>query len=219
LTSKAYLFGATFSRESARVMQQQRLDEYVSSLSVQLDRSSLIRAVSSTNPLQAGAGVDTQKALVQQLRGMRATGRVVLEFQPSASGVDIIPELPLENGDTFRVPSRPLVVSVVGAVYGPNVYMYSGARHVQDYLRLAGKPTQIADTKRAFVIRADGSIFSRGTTGGMWSDHFERAPVYPGDTIVIPEKPVKPSALRDVIDWSQVFSQFAIGAAAIQVIK
>jgi protein involved in polysaccharide export with SLBB domain len=219
LTSKAYLFGATFSRESARVMQQQRLDEYVSSLSLQLDRSSLIRTVSATNPLQAGAGLDTQKALIQQLRGMRATGRVVLEFAPSASGMDVIPDLPLENGDTFRIPSRPLVVSVVGAVYGPNVYLYNGTRRVEDYLKLAGKPTQIADTKRSFVIRADGSIFSRSTKGGMWSEHFERALVYPGDTIVIPEKPVKPSVLRDVIDWSQVFSQFAIGAAAIQVIK
>jgi hypothetical protein len=43
--------------------------------------------------------------------------------------------------------------------------------------------------------------------------------LHPGDTIVVPEKTFKPSALRGVIDWSQVFSQFALGAAAINVIK
>jgi hypothetical protein len=41
----------------------------------------------------------------------------------------------------------------------------------------------------------------------------------PGDTIVVPEKTFKPSALRGFIDWSQAFSQLALGAAAINVIK
>ena len=163
--------------------------------------------------------MDNERALIQQLRQMRATGRVVLEFNPASDGVASIPAIPLENGDTFRIPSRPLVVSVVGSVYGPNVFLYNGTRRVRDYLKLAGKPTRIADAKHAFIIRAEGSVFSRETVGGLWSDHFESAAVYPGDTIVVPEKPIKPSVLRDVIDWSQVFSSFALGAAAINVIK
>lgn len=40
----------------------------------------------------------------------------------------------------------------------------------------------------------------------------------PGDTIVVPEKTIKPSALRGVLDWSQLFSQFALGAVALSVI-
>ena len=220
LTSKAYLFGASFTRESARVMQQQRLDEYVSALSIQIERASAVRAVSATTASLGGAaGMDNERTLIQQLRQMRATGRVVLEFNPASDGVASIPAIPLENGDTFRIPSRPLVVSVVGSVYGPNVFLYNGARRVRDYLKLAGKPTRIADAKHAFIIRAEGSVFSRETVGGLWSDHFESAAVYPGDTIVVPEKPIKPSVLRDVIDWSQVFSSFALGAAAINVIK
>jgi protein involved in polysaccharide export with SLBB domain len=217
LTSKAYLFGASFTRDSARVQQQQRLDEYVSALALELDRSAAIRTVSST--VQIAPGQEPEAALIDHLRQMRATGRVVLEFVPGSAGVDAIPAIPLEDGDVFRVPSRPVTVSVVGAVYGQNVFLYNRTRNVKDYLTLAGKPNRVADTKRSFVIRADGSILSRDSVKGFWNDAFEDARLNPGDTIVVPEKPIKPSALRDVIDWSQVFSQFALGAAAIQVIK
>jgi hypothetical protein len=41
----------------------------------------------------------------------------------------------------------------------------------------------------------------------------------PGDTIVVPDKTYKPSALRGFVDWSQMFSQFALGAAALSVLK
>jgi hypothetical protein len=40
----------------------------------------------------------------------------------------------------------------------------------------------------------------------------------PGDTIVVPEKQFGSLALRNAIDWSQLFSQFALGAAALAVL-
>jgi hypothetical protein len=49
-------------------------------------------------------------------------------------------------------------------------------------------------------------------------NEFNSLPVNPGDTIVVPEKSFKLSALRGVLDWSQLFSQFALGAAALSVI-
>ena len=219
LTGKAYLFGASFTRESARVLQQERLDEYVSQLSVQMQRSSATRAMSSLNPIAAGGDMAAQEEMLNKLRSMRATGRVVLELKPDSSGIDSVPDIPVENGDTFSVPSRPLMVSMIGAVYGQNVLLYRPDRKVRDYLDLAGRPNRVADQRREFIIRADGSILSRDAApSGLWSKGFESTPVYPGDTIVVPEKPIKPSTLRDVVDWSQVFSQFAIGAAGLDAV-
>ena len=40
----------------------------------------------------------------------------------------------------------------------------------------------------------------------------------PGDTIVMPERIRTGSFLRGIRDWSQVFSQFALGAAALRVV-
>jgi hypothetical protein len=41
----------------------------------------------------------------------------------------------------------------------------------------------------------------------------------PGDTIVVPDKTLRPTALRGLLDWTQIFSQLAIGAAAVEVLK
>jgi hypothetical protein len=41
----------------------------------------------------------------------------------------------------------------------------------------------------------------------------------PGDTIVVPEKTFRGSALRGLLDWSQVFSQLAIGAAVLNALR
>jgi hypothetical protein len=41
----------------------------------------------------------------------------------------------------------------------------------------------------------------------------------PGDAIVVPERLSHASFMRGLKDWSQIFSQFALGAAAVRVIQ
>ena len=219
LTTKAYLYGSSFLRDSARVFQQQRLNEYISSLSTDMEREAAVRAASSSTGILDPNALNEQRSLIAQLRQLRATGRVVLEFRPTSSGAEAIPTIPLENGDIFRIPSRPNTVSVVGAVYGQNVFLFDAQRRVEDYVALAGKPNRIADRKHAFIIRADGSIFSRERTQGVLSNNFDSSSIYPGDAIVIPEKLIKPSALRNALDYSQILSSFGLAAAAINVVR
>ena len=219
LTTKAYLFGSSFLRDSARAFQQQRLNEYISSLSTDMEREAAVRAASSSSGILDPNSLGEQRTLIAQLRQLRATGRVVLEFRPTSSGIDAIPRIPLENGDIFRIPSKPNTVSVVGAVYGQNVFLFDTKRRVEDYVALAGKPNRIADRKHAFIIRADGSIFSRERTQGVLSNNFDSSAIYPGDAIVIPEKLIKPSALRNALDYSQILSSFGLAAAAINVVR
>ena len=146
---------------------------------------------------------------------MRATGRIVLEFVPENTTADTIPKLALENGDVFRIPSRPSTVSVIGAVYGQNVFLYQPKRRLEDYISLAGKPNRIADSSHAFIIRADGSVFSRERAKGVLSNHFDTARINPGDAIVIPEKLIKPSAIRQFADYTSILSSFGLTAAAV----
>ncbi len=219
LTTKAYLYGSSFRRESARIFQQQRLDEYISSLSTDMERSAAVRAASSNTGILDPNSLAEQRSLIAQLRQLRATGRVVLEFGPNSVGVSSIPKIPLENGDVFHVSSRPNTVSVIGAVYGQNVFLYDPGRKLENYISLAGKPNRIADRKHAFIIRADGSIYSRERAQGVLSNSFDSARINPGDAIVIPEKLIKPSALRNLIDYSQILSSFGLAAAAINVVR
>ncbi len=218
LSSKAYLYGSSFFRESARIFQQQRLDEYISTLTADMERSSAVRAASSTTGIIDPNALAQQRSLISQLRQLRSTGRIVLEFQPSSSSIDTIPKIALENGDVFRIPSRPSTISVIGAVYGQNVFLYNSSRRVEDYVALAGNPNRVADRSHAFIIRADGSIYSHERAKGIWKNNFNYTIISPGDSIVIPEKPIRPTALKQLTDYSQILSSFGLAAAAITVL-
>lgn len=217
LTPKAYLYGSSFLRLSARSFQQQRLDEYITRLSAELQRSLAVRSASAS----AGSGavdptsLTAEQNIVNQLRSLRATGRVVLNFEPNSMTLDSVPNIPLENGDVFHVPPKPDTVSVIGAVYGQNVFLYNSKQHLGDYVALAGHPNRIADNKHAFIIRANGSIFSREHAKGFFSNDFDNAAINAGDAIVVPEKMIKPDVLHTLMEYSQIFSSFGILAAIL----
>ena len=222
-TANAYLFGSEFTRESTRAIQQRRMDEYVQGLEMQMQRGNLALASSATagaQDLANGAAAQTsEQELLGRLRQMRATGRIVLEFRAGSNGVEALPDIALEDGDRFVVPSVPASINVVGAVYDQNSFLYENGRRAGTYLHLAGGPNRDADRRHMFIIRADGSVISRDAANGLWGNQFDNLRMNPGDTIVVPDKTFKPSALRGFIDWSQLFSQFALGAAALSVIQ
>jgi protein involved in polysaccharide export with SLBB domain len=218
----AYLYGSEYTRESTRAMQQARIDEYVQNLSMEIQRSNMAVAASSTGSSQdaasdAAAQINEQN-LLTNLRQIRATGRIVLTFVPTSTGTVNLPEIAMEDGDHFSVPSVPATVNVVGSVYDQNSFLYATSRRVGEYLGLAGGPDRDADYKHSFLIRADGEVVSSDLGKGLWAEKFKNVPVYPGDTIVVPEKTFRPGTLRAVLAYSQLFSQLALGAAAISVI-
>jgi protein involved in polysaccharide export with SLBB domain len=155
--------------------------------------------------------------MIARLNEVKATGRIVLQFRPMSASVNDVPTLALENGDKFIVPFAPATVNVIGAVYDQNSFSYQSGRPVAYYLRLAGGSNRNADWRHTFVIHADGSVISRdhAKSFSAWSNSFESTRLNPGDTIIVPDKTMRPTALRGFMDWTQVFSQMALGAAAI----
>jgi protein involved in polysaccharide export with SLBB domain len=222
LTPQADLYGSEFTRESTRAIQQARIDEYIQSLNLDIERGTLqLEAAPAASPADlasSAAAVGSERQLLATLGQIRATGRVVLQFKPESSGLESIPPIALEDGDQFNVPPVPSTINVVGAVYDQNAFLFADGRRVAAYLHQAGGPNKNADRKHEFVIRADGEVVSHDMTKGLWGNEFDDLAMNPGDTIVIPEKTLKPSLLRGVLDWSQFFSQFALGAAALTII-
>lgn len=223
LSPNAYLYGSVFTRESTRILQQRRIDESIHQMTLEMQRGNLALAANPISTAGDLAGVaaaqSTERELVAQLQQIRANGRIVFQFRPDSAGLDTIPEIKLENGDTFLIPSVPSTVNVLGAVFNQNSFIYHPGGEVRSFLDLAGGPNSNADRKREFVIRANGAVLSRTVVKGVWGNEFYHLKLYPGDTIIIPEKTIKPSALRGVLDWTQVFSQLAFGAAAINVLR
>lgn len=222
LTSNAYFYGLEFDRESARILQQQRIDEYVRSIEQETLRSSIAftsYASLSGQAVSQGASNPVIDQFIAQLHRIRATGRIVLNLKPDSKSIDDIPALSLENGDKLIVPPIPATINVVGSVYDQNTFLFASGRTVGGYLKLAGGANHNADGKHAFVIRADGSVFNSDTVKSYWGNGFMDARLNPGDTILVPEKNFKPNlSLKSTLEWTQMFSTLAMGVATVSLL-
>jgi protein involved in polysaccharide export with SLBB domain len=222
-TANAYLFGSEFTRESTREFQQKRLDEAIDFLQKDIQRnlaSAAGGAISKEDVEGARVRAEGQQQLVLRLRNLKAAGRIVLELPVQKPEMKDLPELALEDGDRYLVPSRPSVVSVIGAVYNQNAFIYRPEQSVSDYLSRAGGPTRDADTGSIYVIRADGAVVSRRQSGGWFSSGgFDSAVLNPGDAIIVPEELEKWRFTKELKDWTQILYQFALGVAGLKVLR
>ena len=221
-STRSYIYVSVFRRESARRQQQQRLDDFVNSLEREAASTAAnVRAtvLSPEDAAAAAAQVAGQRELVAKLRQLRASGRIVLEIDLHQSGAGALPDIELEDGDEFIVPSRPSYVSVVGSVNNSTSLLYREDKRLGDYLRDAGGATRTGDARHAFLMRADGSVVGKTWSSGLLSQSFEGLRLNPGDSIIVPEQINRTTLLRGLKDWSQVFAQFALGAAAVNVLK
>jgi protein involved in polysaccharide export with SLBB domain len=219
-TDNSYLFGAQFTREATRREQQEKLKMLVDRLEAEAiraqqehARTAIDAADQKTLEQQALA----QNRLIAQYRQIRATGRIVLDIKPELEGIKALPNLPLEDGDTLVVPPRPGTVNVFGAVFNQNAYIFKTNRDAGDYLSQAGGPTKDADKGSIYLVRADGTVVSERQKG--WFSSVENEQVYPGDSVVVPENLDKFALSRELRNWATIFYQFALGVAAIGVLK
>jgi len=137
----------------------------------------------------------------------------VLDVKPDSRDIASLPDLQLEDGDRFVVPRIPSSVGVEGQVYNANSFVWQRGKRVKNYLEMAGGPERSADRKRSYVLRADGSVFS------SQYGNFNRAVMYPGDTIVVPPVVVKGNALRELGNIATILAGFGVTAAAIEVLR
>jgi polysaccharide export outer membrane protein len=102
-------------------------------------------------------------------------------------------------------------------VYNQNAYIYRNGNNVGNYLGRAGGPTRDADKKSIYLLRADGTVVSTQQQG--WLGNIKGEPMKPGDSVIVPEQLTRFSLNKALQEWAQIFYQFALGVAAIGVLK
>ncbi len=221
LTPAAYLFGSQFSRESTRVLQQQRLTDYANDLDRRIKLAEANSANTALNPqdqIADIASLQSARTVAARLRQLNASGRIVLNIHPDSKVLADVPDLPLEDGDTFIVPQVPSSIDVFGSVYTQNSFLYDPRKKTGDYIRQAGGETRTADAKRSYIVRADGSILSRQFSSSLFLNNFEATRLNPGDAVIVPERVDKRPLLRNLVDIATIIGQFGLGIAAINVL-
>ena len=222
LTPSAYLYGSTFSRESLRAEQQLRLNQMIAESERNLNRRQAALLGSSTTASEvaaARANLEVERTSLDLLRRIQPDGRIVLNLHPDDATLDSIPDLALEDGDQFYVPSTPATITVIGDVYSQGSFLREPAKTVSSYLRNAGGPTRDADKGRIFVVRANGGVVNKDTSNTFWAGGFDGMILMPGDAIIVPEQTDRGSFVRGLKDWSTILFNFGLAAAAVKVLS
>jgi protein involved in polysaccharide export with SLBB domain len=218
LSDKAFVYGTQFTRASVRATQQENYERALRDLETDFARSTAGQRVSSGDQAaQTQAQLAATNRLVERLRALKPSGRVVLQVAPASGD---LPSLVLEDGDQLYIPPKPTTVGVFGSVFNTGSYLHSDGRVIGDYLRLAGGPTKGADEGSIFVVRSNGQVISgRQSASAFWfaSRHnLGQVAAEPGDTVFVPEEMDKTTFLQAAKDWTQVLYQLGIGAAGIK---
>jgi len=216
LTDAAYPFGTEFTRESVRKVQMMNYQRALRDFETDMAKSQANQRATSAEELNAqAAAAQSNTRLLERLRQIQPTGRVVLQLSPSATA---LPDLPLEDGDTLTIPARGSSVGIFGSVFNTGSFVFEPGRTAQQYLALAGGPTRSADKESIFMIRANGSVISAQQGSSFWhsGNDFNAAVVEPGDTIFVPEELNRATFIQNAKDWTQILYQFGLGLAGIK---
>ena len=203
----AYPYGAVLQRVQVRELEAKAQDQMI--LRVKDMRTSL-ELMPETDPKQKQAkelALEQYQTTLTQLSSVPALGRVAIRITPNtADWRNTSSDVEVRAGDTFVVPKKPSYVMVTGQVFNPTAVSYRPGKSAKWYLSQSGGPTQLANKKAVFVIRADGSVI--GSKDSAWSGSSLSAVLRPGDTVVVPEK-----ALGGGVNWQNIFAAAQVGSA------
>jgi protein involved in polysaccharide export with SLBB domain len=226
-TPQAYVYGLELSREETRLRQRENLKTAIARFqalaAVQSARDAANRRDEAGGAATAAAVSNTAtQAQLARLSQIEPNGRIALELSPETS-LEGLPDLPLENADRISVPSRPGFVTVAGAVVNSNAFVWRPGRTAGQYLALAGTD-EAADPSNMFILRADGTVTKAGERRGWFSrGGLEEQVMQPGDALIVPSQldyeTWGRALVRNLKDFSQIFSGFGIGIAAIHSIN
>jgi protein involved in polysaccharide export with SLBB domain len=212
LRGDAYPYGAIFERVQVRQMQEET-------------RADLIRRIrgeeAEVKLTPGGDQEDSKQAIVLQyeatlekLQNTAPPGRLVIHISSKMqSWANTSRDIQVRAGDSIYIPKKPNIVIVDGSVYNPTAITFKPGRDAGWYLERAGGPTELANKKAVFVVRADGSV--AGGSGGLFTGGAKGTELQPGDMVVVPEKTFSVSRkFQNAVQVAQIMTAVTLAVSA-----
>jgi protein involved in polysaccharide export with SLBB domain len=214
---EAYPAAAVLDRQQVKEIGEESRREMIRRVEETAPRlgSSLQSAQEQSTMLQAMQ--QQQQQVLASLRSHPASGRLVIRITSDIAKWENTPsDVEMRAGDTLVIPKRPDFVTVTGQVYSPVAITFSPSRNAGWYLERAGGATESGNKKGILILRANGSVV--GKKSGPFGGSVLSTRLQPGDSIIVPEKPVGGSqAWKNVIAAAQIMSSVAITGAVAGV--
>lgn len=212
----AYPYGAIFERKQVRQLEEENREQLIRQVQIDGQNLTLIPDGDVEQKVAKEAAVSQWQSALQRLQSSPPSGRLVVHMTGNIKHwANSAADVQVRAGDLIYIPKRPNFVMVEGSVYNPTAVTFKPGKDAGWYLRQAGGPTNSANKKAVFVVRADGSV--AGGSGGLFSGGVERAALHPGDLVMVPER-----AYSGTTKWKTTLESaqlaYAVGVA-IQVVR
>ena len=208
LTDQSYPYGAIFTRDRVKQIQQQEMRKTAQRL-----QSAMVSASVKKN-VETG-GIIALQNMVNRMAEQEFIGRVVIEADPVVLTLDPEKDIVLEPGDSLFMPKRPNFIVTVGDVLNPGALQFVPGKGVQSYLDEVGGFTRAADDDRVFVVYPDG--VAKPITLSSWGGD-KNLSIPPGSAIVVPTDLSPYDSLTLVSSIGDIFRNLAVSAASIAVL-
>jgi len=183
----AYPYGAILERPQVREIESQNRAELIRQVKDEGVSLKLINTADGDEKAAKEAALMQWETTLERLQDTPPAGRLVIHISADTSRwANTTADIQVRKGDILYIPKKPNFVMVDGSVYNPTAVSYKPGKSAGWYLKQAGGPTNMANKKAMFVIRADGSVV--GNSGGVFSGGVDEAELRPGDMVVVPQK-------------------------------
>ncbi len=200
--AEAFLEGTVFTRKSIRDRQLE---------SIQRSKEDLNRALLTMQQKDdLTIDINSYTALAETIVPANL-GRIAGNFVPQSQTANATT---LFDGDAIFVPVNPNVINVLGEVLNPIAFEYEKNISISSAIANAGGYRDFADKRKVYVIKANGLIESSSRNVFSRNVRLEA-----GDTIVVPRKIEISSGLQSLLPITQVLSDIAFSAAAIESLQ
>ena len=220
LRDTSYPAGAVLLRDDVRKLEEKSREELIRQIETSSAAARISPAIGSTDQVATLQMIQQQQTeVLSRLRTQPASGRLVIHISEDISSwKDTDADVEVRAGDVLRIPKRPGFVLVSGQVYNSSAVTFRPGKTAGWYLRAAGGPTEVANSRHIFVIRANGSVVGRES--GSWLGHdVLSTKLDAGDVVVVPQKILGASLLwRNLLTVAQITSSIAITAAVAGVL-
>jgi protein involved in polysaccharide export with SLBB domain len=213
----AYPYGSVFERVAVRELEEQNRYELIRRVKTESSQLHIEGPAEDSDLQKSKQAAQLQyEVALEKLQNTPPSGRMVIHISGDVQRWANTPsDIQVRAGDSIYIPKKPSVVVVSGAVYNPTGITYKPGKSAGWYLQRAGSPTELANKKGMFVIRADGSV--AGGSGGLFSGGAESSAMQPGDMLVVPEKVYKVNdKWKTALEVAQIATAVGI---AIQVAR
>lgn len=214
---KAYIKAAVFTRAAVKKAQAdargRKFEQVRQEQQINANDSQYLVGSYASEKAAREMAQEQYHDLITLLEKSQPEGRVIIKLDEldkfAGSKYDVV----LEPGDELMLPNRPSSVMVEGAVYNSMGVLWELNRSIRHYLNVAGGISKTGDMANTYLIRADGTVISRVTSGGNFVDS---TMVEPGDIILVPTRIRIPmDRWQRKVDVLKVLSNLAITAFTI----